>query len=316
MSFLCTLPVIASFLTACGPAAPLAVGYVEGEYVLLAPLETGQVRAVNVRRGARVESGQPVAKMERRDAEIAVARAEAALAEAEARLADLRQGKREEEIAVLEAALASAKAQQSEAERVETRTEDLFQRGIATQAERDKARTEAELASARVGEAEANLAVARLPARKQAIEAAEKQRDQAKAALDEARWRLSERTLKAPSAGRVDDIVRNAGDLAGPSAPVISMLPDGAVKLKLYVPEVAFSSIAVGDRLNVRCDGCPPDLSATISYISPDPEFTPPVIYSIETRQKLVFLVEAKPANEATGRLQPGQIVDVSLAGE
>ncbi|WP_265520062.1 HlyD family secretion protein [Nitratireductor luteus] len=313
MSFLCTLPLIASFLTACGPAEPLAVGYVEGEYVLLAPLQTGQVRTVNVRRGERVEAGQPVAEMERRDAEIAVAQAEAALAEAQAHLADLRHGKREEEIAVLEAALASAKAQKSEAERVETRTEDLFKRGIATQAERDKARTEAELAAARMGEAEANLAVARLPARKQAIEAAEKQRDQAKAALDQAEWQLSERTLKAPSAGRVDDIVRNAGDLAGPSAPVISMLPDGAVKLKLYVPEEAFSSITVGDRLAVRCDGCPPDLSATISYISPDPEFTPPVIYSIETRQKLVFLVEAKPASEAAGRLQPGQIVDVSL---
>ncbi|MFC6490610.1 HlyD family secretion protein, partial [Nitratireductor sp. GCM10026969] len=102
----------------------------------------------------------------------------------------------------------------------------------------------------------------------------------------------------------------------GPSAPVISMLPDGAVKLKLYLPEPAFSAVEVGSLLAVRCDGCPAGLRARVSYVSPDPEFTPPVIYSLETRQKLVFLIEARPEGEAADRLQPGQIVDVILLNE
>src|SRR6185436_15601656 len=154
--------------------------------------------------------------------------------------------------------------------------------------------------------------VARLPARAEAIKAAEYAVKQARASLDQANWRLSKRTITAPSAGRVDDIIRNPGDLAGPSAPIISMLPDGAVKLRLYLPEESFSTVKVGSLLAVHCDGCKPGLTARISYVSPDPEFTPPVIYSLETRQKLVFLIEARPEGEASP-LQPGQIVDVAL---
>ena len=76
------------------------------------------------------------------------------------------------------------------------------------------------------------------------------------------------------------------------------MLPDGAVKLRVYIPEASFSSVKVGGLLDVHCDGCGPDVTARVSYVSPDPEFTPPVIYSLETRQKLVYLVEARPEGE------------------
>ena len=312
MSVLCAIPLAASLFSACGPAAPLAVGYVEGEFVLLAPIETAQVETVSVRRGDRVEAGKVVATLERGDAEIAVADAEAGLARAKAQLADLRLGKRPEEIAVLEAAVRSAKAQAEEAKRVLARAQDLFKRGIAPESQFDEASTRMELADAEVRQAEANLTVAGLAARAETIKAAEYQVNQAEAQLEQARWRLSKRMLEAPSPGRIDDVIRNAGDIAGPSAPVISMLPDGAVKLRVFVPEAQFSLVKVGSLLDVRCDGCPDGLTARVSYVSPDPEFTPPVIYSIETRQKLVYLVEARPEGEASP-LQPGQIVDVRL---
>jgi HlyD family secretion protein len=314
MSVLCSLPLAGALFSACAPAAPFAVGYVEGDYVLLAPAEVAQVEAVAVRRGDRVEPGKPLVTLENADAVIAVSQAEAALAQAQAQLADLKVGKRPEEIAVLEATVRSAKAQADEAERVLSRTKDLFARGIATQAQLDEATTTLEVAQAAIGQSEANLAVAKLPARPETIKAAEGQVRQAEASLDQARWRLSKRTLSAPSPGRVDDVIRNPGDTAGPSAPVLSILPDGAVKLTLYIPEEAFSSVKVGDELAVHCDGCGPDIKARVSYVSPDPEFTPPVIYSLENRQKLVYLVEAKPEGEA-GPLQPGQIVDVQLEG-
>lgn len=312
MSFLCALPLIASLL-GCVPAAPLAVGYVEGEFVRLAPIELATVQAVLVRRGDRVEAGQPLAEMESADAAIAVAQAEAALAQARAQLADLRLGKRPEEIAVLEAMVRSARAQAEESRRVLARADDLLKRGIAPQAQHDEASTAVEVAEARINEAEANLAVARLPARAEAIRAAETQVSQAEQAVRQTKWRLAERTVEAPAAGRVDDVIRYPGDIAGPSAPVIAMLPDGAVKLTLFIPEPAFSSVAVGSLLEVRCDGCAAGLRARVSYVSPDPEFTPPVIYSLENRQKLVYLVEAHPLADATA-LQPGQIVDVVLA--
>lgn len=315
MSILCSIPFAASLFSAC-TSVPLAVGYVEGDYVLLAPIEVAQVESISVRRGDRVQAGQPVVTLESGDAKIAVSQAEAALAQAEAQLADLKVGKRPEEIAALEASLRSAKSQSEEAQRVLVRTEGLLGRGIATQAQFDEAKTQVEVADAAIGLAQANLDVAGLPARIEAIKAAEKQVEQSRAALDNARWRLSKRVLAAPAAGRVSDVIRHAGDTASPSAPVVSVLPDGAAKLTLYIPEAAFSSVKVGTRLAVRCDGCPDGLKAKVSYVSPDPEFTPPVIYSLETRQKLVYLVEAKPEESATA-LQPGQIVDVGLdAGE
>lgn len=313
MSLLCALPLAASLFASCAAAPPLAVGYVEGEYVLLAPIETAQLRSLDVRRGDRVGAGEVLAALESDDARLAVAEAEAALAQAEAQLADLKRGKRPEEIAVLEAALRSAEAQAGEARRVLERTRDLNRRGIATQAELDKAQTTLELAEASVGQAEANLVVAGLSAREETIKAAEGQVERARAALEQARWRLDKRAIVAPAAGRVYDVIRNPGDIAGPTAPVVSLLPDGAVKLKLYVPEPLFSSVQVGALLSVRCDGCPDDLAARVSYASPEPEFTPPVIYSLETRQKLVHLVEARPEGEAA-MLKPGQIVDVRLA--
>jgi HlyD family secretion protein len=110
MSFLCTLPLAASLFSACAAPAPQAVGYVEGEYVLLAPTEVAQVLDVTVRRGDRVSAGEAVAHLEKRDAEIAVDQAQAALAQAEAKLADLKEGKRPEEIAVLEAEVDMAEA--------------------------------------------------------------------------------------------------------------------------------------------------------------------------------------------------------------
>jgi HlyD family secretion protein len=312
MSWLCSIPFAVSLFSACGVPDPLAVGYVEGEYVLLAPMEVAQVETLTVKRGDRVEPGKELVRLETRDAAIAVAQAEAALATAKAQLADLQLGKRPEEIAVLEATLTSNEAQADQARRVLERTQDLFRRGAATQAQLDAARTQVQVEEAMIGQAKAQLAVAKLPARPETIVAAENQVKQAEATLDQAKWRLSKRVLVSPSAGRIDDVIRDPGDIAGPSAPVLSLLPDGAVKLKLYVPEEAFSGLKVGSKLAVRCDGCAAGLSATVSYISPEPEFTPPVIYSLENRQKLVYLVEARPEGEGT-RLQPGQIVDVEL---
>lgn len=313
MEFLCAVPVLSGLLNMCAPPPPLAVGYVEGDYVLIAPIEMAEVKSLAIRRGDRIAAGQAIANLEDSDARIAVAEAGAALAQAEAQLANLKQGRRPEELAVLDAARQSAEAAKNEAARTLARIEDLHKRGIASRADLDAALTQMEVRSAALAQAEANLAVAKLPARPEEIRASEQAVERARAAGDQAAWRLSKRALTAPAAGRVNDVIRNPGDLAGPTAPIVSLLPDGAVKLRLYVPETSLSAVAVGVTLEVRCDGCGDGLAARVTYVSPEPEFTPPVIYSLENRQKLVFLVEARPEGEAT-RLQPGQIVDARLA--
>ena len=171
------------------------------------------------------------------------------------------------------------------------------------------------MAAARVGEIRANLAVASLPARHDEIVAAQERLHQAETALETAKWKLEQRSLAAPAAGRIFDILRRPGEIASPTGAVVSFLPDGAVKLRFYVPQRFIADIKTGKIVSVGCDGCPGDLAARVSYVAPEPEFTPPVIYSIETRQKLVYLVEARPM-KGDDRLRPGQIIDVRLTGE
>lgn len=313
LGFLCSFGLIAASFSACGGDTIRIAGYVEGEYVRLGPIDTARIERIDVRRGERVEAGKGVAALETTDAENAVRESEARLVQAQAQLDNLRSGKRPEEIAVIEANLASAKAQQREAERALDRRQDLLRRGVSTQADFDQAETARDVAAASVRQNAANLDVARLPARPDEIKASENAVEQAKAALAQARWRLSQRQLVAPSAGRISDVLRRVGELAGPSAPVLLMLPDGASKLMLYVPEIRISGVTTGMKLDVRCDGCAPGLTATVTYVSPEPEFTPPVIYSAQTRQKLVYLVEARPDGGPQSALQPGQIVDVTL---
>ena len=311
MSILCDLPIVASIFAACASPHPLATGYVEGEFTLVAPVAVAQIADVAVARGDRIEAGGILVQLEQRDAEIALAEAEAALAQAMNHLADLREGKRPEEINVIEANLASAEAQAAEAVRTRDRMNSLADRGTATLAQRDDAVTAAQVALARVVQIQAELAVARLPARPQTIAQAEAAMKGAQAARARAVWNLEQRTLTLAEPVTVFDVIRTEGEIAGPSAPILSVLGDDAVKLRLYVPESSFSSIAIGDLLSVACDGCPSDLTARITYISDSPEFTPPVIYSLGNRQKLVYLVEAR--HEGTSPLKPGQIVDVSL---
>jgi HlyD family secretion protein len=311
---LCAVGLIARLVSACAPPPPAAVGYVEGEYVALAPLDTAHLVEVPVRLGQRVAAGEVLARAETADAELALRDATAKLAQAESDLANLQRGRRPEEIAVVEATLAAAQAQSRDAQRTLERRRDLAGRGVASQADLDLAQTALDVARAKVGELSANLAVAKLPARPEEIASAGQRVEQARAALATARWRLDQRTVKAPAPGRVADVIRRAGEIAGPAAPALSLLPDGAVKLKLYLAEPALAGVAIGKTLAVRCDGCAPGLSASVTYVSPDPEFTPPVIYSLETRQKLVYLVEARPDPASLAKLQPGLIVDVSLA--
>ncbi|WP_308737851.1 HlyD family efflux transporter periplasmic adaptor subunit [Rhizobium sp. TH2] len=312
MDLICGLPLIAGLFASCAPAPPLATGYVEGEYVLLAPVEVGRIEALSKKRGDRVTKGETLVQMEGADADIAVHEAQAALEHAQAQLANLKEGKRREEIDVIEASLQSARAQAAEAKRVFDRETALAKRGINAKADLDQASTGLLQADAKVSEMTANLSVAKLAARPMEIDAADALVKQAEAKLADAKWRLEHRRLTVPENGVVEDVVRRVGEVAGPSQPVLSILPDGAVKVRLYAAEQYVSSLKLGTSLEIRCDGCAPGLKAQITYISNSPEFTPPVIYSLENRQKLVYLIEARPESEQSV-LKPGLIVDAVL---
>ena len=312
MSFICAMPVLALLFNACLPPEPIATGYVEGDYVLVAPIETAQIAAIPVKRGDHITFDQTVAILERRDTEIAVAQAQATIAQAQSQLANLTRGARPEQIATLEATIAAAQFSAQEAQRDMERQQKLLEKGTMSNSRFDQAHTSFDVAKAKVEELKANLAYVRLPAREDEIAAAQATVKQAKAALEAAQWRLKKRTLKTSQPGIVVDVIRNLGEVAGPQAPILQILPEGGTKLRLYIPEKSLAAIKIGTRLNVECDACAGGDIARVSYISDGPEFTPPVIYSLQNRQKLVYLIEAKL--ETNSALKPGQIVSVQLS--
>ena len=288
---------------------PWLQGYAEGEYLRLGAPEAGWLENVAVERGDRVEPGAPLFTLEAEKQRAAVRDAEARLARARAELADLRLGKRPEEIDRIQAELAEAKASSAYADRDLRRQEQLARNDFAAKARLDQARSAAAEARARVAATEAELATARLPARADQIEMAAAAVRSAEAALAQACWELDQRTVRAPAAALVEDRLRRAGEWVPAGGVVVSLLPPGSVKVRFFVPEPQLGGLQVGQRVALRCDGCPAGQEGTVRYVAPEAEYTPPVIYSVDARAKLVFLVEAWP--DAGVTLHPGQPVDV-----
>lgn len=302
-------------VTACEkPADNGWQGYVEGEFVLLASPYAGQLEKLEVRRGERVEAGQALFALES-EAERA-ARQEAAqrLKTAEARLENLQAGRRAPEIETLQAQLEQARtAARLSASQLEQQ-QKLFKGGFIAESRLDEARSTHQRNQARVAEVQAQLRTARLPLGREAeLAAAEAEIAAAKAAVAQAEWRLQQKSVAAPVAGLVQDTFFVQGEWVVAGRPVLSILPPGNLKARFYVPEGLLSSLRPGREVQIACDGCPAAFPAKVSFVSSQAEYTPPVLYSKESRAKLVFLVEARLDAAAAQRLHPGQPVDVRL---
>jgi len=134
----------------------------------------------------------------------------------------------------------------------------------------------------------------------------------ADARLNSAQTRLARRRVFSPVAGTVQQVYFRQGEMVAANRPVVSILPPANVKVRFFVPEARLPHIAIGDTVRIRCDGCATDLDARVSFISRAAEYTPPVIYSLDERSKLVFMIEARP--EQGDKFRVGQPVSVTLA--
>jgi HlyD family secretion protein len=287
-------------------------GYVEGEYVRLATPLAGRLVRLHVARGDTVEAGAPLFALDLTEAQAERDRAVAARNQARANLDDLRKGKRIPELDVIAAQKDQAEAALRLSEVQLRRAETLHSSGNTARERVDEARSTRDRDRARVAELTAQLEVGRLAAREDDIRAAEAAVTMAEATVTRAEQQLADLAPAAPQAALVEETYYRQGEWVQAGAPVVSLLPPGNVKIRFYVPEARLSAVAPGQQVRVRCDGCPADLAARISFIAPAAEYTPPVIYSNESRAKLVYRVEARP--EAPVRLHPGQPVDVVFA--
>src|SRR5205085_10937968 len=138
----------------------------------------------------------------------------------------------------------------------------MRKQGLSSAQQLDSARTQADTARARVEEIQAQLT--------------------------QSRWVLAQKTVASPAAGVVEDVYYRVGEQVAAGAPVLSLLPPQNRKLRFFAPQADLDRVKVGARVNVHCDGCAADFPATVRFVAPQAEYTPPVIYSDSARQKLV----------------------------
>jgi HlyD family secretion protein len=308
------LALAALALAACGGSQPPALqGYVEGEYVRVAAPFAGTLVDLQTERGRQVQPGTPLFALEAENEDAARREAEERLRKAGAQLEDLRKGKRPSEIDQARAQLSQAEVAASYSEKEWQRQLDLVKKGFVSQSAADQARSTRDRDHDRVVELRNALATVAAGARPDEIRAAEHEAAAAKESLAQADWKLRQKSVASSVAGTVTDTLFVRGEWVPAGAPVVSLLPPANVKARFFVPEEKLGAIKVGQPVKLACDGCGAPIEARVSFIAPQAEYTPPVIYSKNNRAKLVFMVEARPSAADAAKLHPGQPVDVTL---
>ena len=275
------------------------LGYVEGEMALIGAPQPGWITTINVTRGSQVKPGEPlftldavreVAARDNANAQILGAQEQASQAAAQIAQAQAQQAQIDADIVKSQKELA--------------RQEDLVRMGGSPR--RDLEAAQAAYDSARAQKTQFAAAQTQAAAARRQAEALARQ---GKASLDTAEFNLSERAVRALIGGEVQDIYFRQGEYANAGAPVVAVLPPANVFVRFFVPEPQVAALKLGTQVHISCDGCAPNLVATISFIAAQTEFTPPVIYSVGNRERLVFKVEARTSEGLP--IRPGLPVEV-----
>lgn len=288
-------------LTGCGTKQNTPwLGYIEGENALIGAPQPGWITSVAVNRGDSVKPGSPlftldasreIAARNAADAAIAAANAQKAQADAQARQA-------------------AAARDAAQALVVQTRKELQRQKALVKSGATPEQSLEAAQAAYDNARAQFNSATAQEHQAEALGHQAEAQRTEGEAQRTTALANLADRTVTARVAGTVQDIFYRQGEYAMAGVPIVSVLPPANIFVRFFVPETALSHMHLGDTVHIGCDGCPPNLTATVRFIASEAEYTPPIIYSLTNRQKLVFKAEARLPPGLT--LRPGLPVDVT----
>jgi len=307
------LAVLALTIAACGNANNGRLqGWVEGDFVFVGPDDMGRVETLAVREGDQVSAGAPLFAVDADLQQSDVNTTTAQVAEARARLARLEAAQqRTEEVAVLEAQERRAEAMLMLSTAELERQQTLTAKGVGTQAALDTAKSNFNRDTAALDQVRRQITVARLSAREEDIAAARQTLAAAEARKNAAETKLARRRLAAPVSGAVQQVYYRPGEMVPAGRPVVSILPPGNIKLRFFVGEPALSTVKLGDAVEVTCEGCAKRIAAKVSFIARSAEYTPPVIYSLEERNKLVFMIEARP--DASDGLRVGQPVSVAL---
>ena len=258
-------------LAACGRSDDTVwLGYGEGDNAFIGAPQPGWITHLYVQRGQLVHRGDLLFTLD--DTHERAARDQAAAT-----------------LAQMKGALAQQQANLTYNQKQLVRQSGLARANAGTPTQLDLAQSNFAQSGAQISQANSQIA-------------------QQEASLQSAEYALSQRRVVAQTEGRVEDVYYREGEYVGASTAVLSVLPPNNVYVRFFVPETALGKVHLGERVQIRCDGCQP-ANATISFIAQQEEFTPPVIFSETNRGKLVFKLEARAPGGL--KINPGQPVDV-----
>lgn len=290
-------------------------GYIEGELTYIASSQSGELEQLLVNRGEMVRTNQSLFKLDSQPQSDAVAQAQAQLASSQSTLEDMKLGERPEEILELKAQIEATKSAIEYYQAQMSRYKDLAKLDYATKSDYDEALYQYQTSSANLKEQQAQLDLAYQGQRQNQIKAQEQVVEQNQANLAQAEWDLAQKNMNSVINGLVFDTYYWPGEWVSAGQPVLSIQAPENISVIFFVSETQLGKIQVGDNVAFQCDSCKNPTVAKISYISNEAEYNPPVIYSEDMREKLVYEVKAIINEKEALNYHPGQPVDVALDG-
>lgn len=276
-------------------------GYIEAEDLYLAAPVSGSIASVSAVEGQRVSAGEQLFRI---DPATLTAQGQQAAANVVAARTQIVSAQAQAQQAGSDVTAASADADRARQDLARLLSVKSSDPAAVAGKDIDAARAALRQADARVSAAQKSA-----QARNAQVAASRAQADQAQGGAREVAIRVGQLSPQAPSSALVEDVFFQPGEWVNANQPVVSLIPDNKIKVRFYVPEAEVARYRPGKSVRFGCDSCPRGLSARIAYVSPRPEFTPPIIFSRDSRDRLVFMVEAYPASPT--RLMPGLPVDV-----
>ena len=302
------------FLSACDDGKnSLRQGYIDADMLYISPESGGIITELSVKRGNTVKKDEKLFEIDRTEYLAAYSEAEANLKKARAELQDVLKGAREEEINQIKATISKLNAVYELLNIEHERNMLLRKKDAVSQRDYDTAKWNLARDLWTLNEAKQSLKVAELPARKDQIEAAQEAVKAAEDSFAAAKWRLEQRTVFAQNDARVFDVLLRKGEYAAPGNAAISLIAPENVKVRFFVKYAEAFKLKAGDKVEFTTETPENKYSAVVDYISLKPEYTPPVIYSQENTEKLMFMIEAKPDLKDAAILNPGLPVIVKL---
>ncbi len=314
--FYCSLPLcMALLLAACQPHPPSAVidGYLEAEIVHIAAEVPGRLQGIAVSEGQKVDVGSKLFWLDAAIEQTSVQEAQERVHSLSSTIKNLSTGSRAEEVAVFEGQLTQALAELHVAKKAWTRASELARSGFLSPSQADDARARVDGANARANSVRAQINSARLAARPAQIRAAQAEQHSSEARLQKTRQVLAQKTVDSTVQGVVNELFYRPGEVVPAGKPVLTVVLQNKYRARFYLGADRLAKLTLQQAITITVQGCNGSLPATIRRIAETPEYVPPVLYSRDSRDKLVFLVEANTAPTSSCQLHAGMPITVSL---